>query len=161
NNLGPAFRTTCEFDIMLWGSWHDGNVAGIAWFLNKVLPLHPSLRTARIVIVGRVVEGMPPQLAQHRQVVLAGFVDRLDDFALRSKVLVIPDQAGTGMSVKLVDAVALGVCFACTTCALRGFDVGETGFTPSTDAQALADDVAVLLASEEARRVRAEVASEL
>jgi hypothetical protein len=88
-------------------------------------------------------------------------VDQLDDFMGRSRILVIPDQEGTGISIKALDAFALSRCFAATRPALRGIDTGNTGYQPSANARELADDVANLLASHSAREQRALIARRL
>ena len=65
-----------------------------------------------------------------------------------SRILVIPDQDGTGISIKALEAFALGCCFAGTRAGLRGIDIGDTGYKPSANAKELADDIATLLASQ-------------
>jgi GT2 family glycosyltransferase len=162
NGLPQRFQMSNEFDVMLWGGWHQGNVAGIKWFLDKVVPLEPSLAAARILVVGRVIQGMPDVLTRHPNAFCVGFADELDDFAVRSKILVVPDLAGsTGISIKAMDVVALGACFASTAAGMRGFDLGDSGYRPSMDAREFARDIAHLLDSPEARRERSRIASRL
>jgi hypothetical protein len=76
-------------------------------------------------------------------------------------VLVIPDLAGTGMSRKVLDALALGACFASTAAGMRDIDLGRSGYRPSMDAKDLAEDIEHLLASPAARSERSRVALEL
>jgi Glycosyl transferases group 1 len=161
NRLDAAFRTANLFDVMLWGSWHDANVRGITWFLEKVVTAQEVLQRSRILLVGRVVEGLDKALLRRNNLLVAGFVDTLDDFASRTSVLVIPDQSGTGTSIKAMDAFALGACFASTRFGVRGIDMGDTGYAPSTDAEALAADIVRLLGSATACRERADVACRL
>ena len=162
NRLPASYRTINRFDIMLWGDWHEGNVAGVRWFLEEVVDRHGSLRQANIVLVGRVAQGLPGRLLQRQGLHAVGFVDRLDDFFARSTVLVIPDRPGsTGVSVKAMDACVRGCCFSSTAAGLRGVNIGDTGLAPSDDPTALARDITHLLRSADARGARAVVARRL
>jgi hypothetical protein len=164
NRLPASLRPVTSFDIMLWGDWHEGNVAGVRWFLEQVADSHDRLRQASILLAGRVVRGVPPRLLQRRRQSLytVGFVDHIDDFFARSTVLVIPDRPGsTGTSIKAMDAFARGCCFASTAAGLRGITLGDTGLAPSDDAAAFALDIAGLLRSPDARRARSAVARRL
>ncbi|CAH2601900.1 Glycosyltransferase [Rhodovastum atsumiense] len=161
NRLPDACREVSGCDILVWGGWHQVNVDGVHWFLDQVRPLHPALANARIIIAGRVVQGLDRARLPERNVICAGFVDRLEDVFARSRVLVIPDQAGTGLSIKAMEALAAGACFASTACGLRGLELGDSEYRPATDAAGLAGDIAALLGSAEARRRRTATARRL
>jgi len=160
NGLPEKFRTTNEFDLMLWGSWHDGNVAGVRWFL-EVAAQDARLKGLKILVAGRVAFGLPKHLRSRKDVFVTEHVDHLEDFMERSRILVIPDQDGTGISIKAVDAFAFGSCFVSTSAGLRGIDIGDAGYRPSANAKELADDIATLLASHWGREERASVARRL
>jgi hypothetical protein len=162
NGSPASYRTTSRFDIMLWGDWHRGNVAGVRWFMEQVAGQHDCLRQASILLAGRVAKGLPRRLLQRQGLYAVGFVDCIEDFFARSAVLVIPDQPGsTGISVKAIDALARGCCFSSTAAGLRGVAFGDTGLAPSNDPTALACDIARLLESTDARRERAAIARRL
>jgi hypothetical protein len=162
NGLPAGLGTAPPFDIMLWGDWHEGNVASVRWFLEEVLEKHAGLRQASMLLAGRVIEGLPRRLLRRPRLYAVGFVDRLDDFFARSTVLVIPDRPGsTGGSIKALDALARGCCFASTAAGLRGVGLGDTALKPSDDPAALACDIAGLLQSEDARRARSTIARRL
>jgi glucosyl-dolichyl phosphate glucuronosyltransferase len=160
NGLPESFRTKEPFDLMVWGSRHGGNVASIRWFL-EIVARDERLTRLKILVAGRVVHGLSNGLRRRKGLFLMGHVDRLDDVMERSRILVIPDQDGTGISIKALDAFALGCCFASTRAGLRGVDTGDTGYQPSTNAKELADDIVALLASHRAREQRASVARRL
>jgi hypothetical protein len=162
NKLPAELGAAIPFDIMLWGDWHEGNVAGIRWFFEQVAHRHPCLQEASILLVGRVVQALPPRLLQRQRLYAAGFVDHIDDFFAHSTVLVIADQPGsTGTSIKALDAFARGCCFASTAAGLRGVTLGDTGLAPSDDPAALALDIVGLLQSQDAQRSRAAAALRL
>jgi GT2 family glycosyltransferase len=161
NGLPPALAAAEEFDILLWGGWHQGNVEGIHWFVEQVMRREPALRMARVVIAGRVAQGLDPARLAGIDVTIAGFVDRIEDLMARARLLVIPDTGGTGISIKAMEALAAGLPFAATAAGLRGIDLGGNGFVPAPDAAGLAADAAALLGSEEARRARAALGAAL
>lgn len=154
--LSPGF-----FDIMLWGSWHENNVHSIEWFIENVRPLLGRYADARIVVAGKVVKGLGRFVEAYPEVLFCKFVDRLEDIASRAQVLVIPDQGGTGICVKAMDALAWGRPFAATVHGMRGTDLSGVDYAPATNAQALADDIVKLLASEAERRKRLNVGRQL
>jgi hypothetical protein len=145
------------FDVMLWGSWHKVNVNGIAWFFEHVLPSSPALADARVIIVGSVARGLPASVLERANVKVTGFVDSIDEFAVRSRVLVVPDQVGTGVSIKALDAFRLDACFASTLAGFRGIDLEGLDYMPASSAKELSEDVARLLSSADLREKRAAV----
>lgn len=162
NKLPESYKAINQFDMMLWGDWHGGNVAGVRWFLEEVIDLHPRLRDASVALVGRVRDGLPGGLLKRSNLHVLGFVDRLDDFMARSTVLVVPDRPGSsGISVKMLEACVQGYCFSTTPAGLRGVSVGDTGLIPPNNAAGFARDIAELLESRQARRRRQAVARRL
>lgn len=161
NRVPPEKASPGCFDIMLWGSWHDNNVQSARWFLEEVRPRLGRHAQARIVVVGKLVKGLGKIAGQHPDVLFCDFVDRLEDFAGRSRVLVIPDQMGTGICVKAMDALAWGACFAATRSGMRGMDFDRSRYRPAESAAELAADIATLLDSFGAREARRALADEL
>lgn len=161
NLLPPEKASVGYFDLMLWGSWHDNNVQSIRWFLDVVRPLLGKHRDARIVVAGKVVKGLGKAVGQYPDVVFCDFVDVLEDFASRTRVLVIPDQEGTGICVKTMDALAWSACFAATKSGMRGTRLGSLDYRPSETARQLANDIIKLLDSLTAREQRRVVADAL
>jgi glycosyltransferase involved in cell wall biosynthesis len=161
NRLDSKFLSLNRFDLMLWGDWHGGNIAGVKWFVDEVLPRCPRLAEARIILVGRVARGLPSGLAEKAGFLVAGFVDRLDDFILRTKVLLIPDRGGSGISIKAMDAFAFGRPFVSTSVGMRCVDVGQTGYSATDDPAEFAADIVRLLDSRDERERRSSIARSL
>jgi hypothetical protein len=155
NGLPAAFLEAEGCDILLWGGWHQVNVDAVHWFIEAVRPLHPALLAARVIVAGRVAQGLDPARLAVPGVLVAGFVDRIEDLMAHARLLVIADGGGTGVSIKAMEALASGAPFASTGHGMRGLDLGGTGFAPAADAASLARDVVALLGSGEARRDRA------
>ncbi|CEJ13140.1 putative glycosyl transferase [bacterium YEK0313] len=143
-----------NFDLMLWGSWHDNNVRSIRWFFLDVLPLLAGARRLRIVLAGAVVRAMGDLSFAACDLVTCPEVDALEDLAARASVLVIPDQGGTGISIKMMDALAWGACFAATPGAFRALDLTDEEHCWSATAAELAEDISRLLSSMRERTAR-------
>ena len=154
NRISPNLSAFGVFDLLLWGSGHENNVRSIVWFVDEVLPILSRSVSPRVVIVGRVCHHLPRRIMKHQGILIAGFVDVLQDIALRARVVVVPDQGGSGRSMKLIDALAWGYCFAATSSACRGVMMEGVAFEPATTAEKLASDILSLLKSPESREER-------
>jgi glycosyltransferase involved in cell wall biosynthesis len=158
NSLSDSFQSANAFDLMLWGSPHAGNSDSIQWLINHVLRKDARLGTVKVAIVGRVCELLPAHICKDPRIFPFGYIDNIDDLFARSKILVIPDLEGTGISIKAMEVLALGKCFASTNAGFRGIDTSCCEYVPSQNAEALADDLANLLSSPANRAIRAALA---
>jgi hypothetical protein len=158
NALSARFQKQTAFDLLLWGDWHRTNVEGVRWFLKKVMPLNPRLANATVLIAGRVIRGLPQRLLHRPNIYAAGFVDHLEDLFARTRVLIVPDRQGSGISIKAMEACAHGAPFVSTCAGMRGVDLDGIQFEPAANAAAFARDVAILLTSRGARADRAKIA---
>ena len=103
----------------------EANRDGLLWFLKEVWPdlkgLHPSLGFA---VVGR---NPGPELAELAArlpgVKLTGFVDDLGPFYEKARVFVAPLRFGSGMKVKVINALYRGVPVVTTGIGAEGLDV--------------------------------------
>ena len=81
---------------------------------------------------------------------LLGFVDDLDALRAICRMSVVPDQAGTGIAVKTLAAVAHVHPLSVTTMGLRGLDPAVAAMLPAcTNAESLAADIRSVLSSTE------------
>ncbi|WP_419913039.1 glycosyltransferase [Hoeflea sp.] len=161
NNIACENGAPGFFDIMLWGSWHENNVQSIRWFLEKVRPRLEKRRKLRIVIVGRVLNGLRPYIRKYPDVVCCEFVDRLEDIAIRSSVLVLPDRKGTGISIKAMDVLGWSACFSSTKQGMRGVEFGRFDSPVTETAEEMAADILELLDEHSKREARRELAQNL
>ncbi len=161
NALSTAFAANESIDVLLWGDWHEGNARAVKWFFEQVRGAHPVLQQARIGVIGRVTRIIPASFRALPNVVMADFVDTLHDFFARSKVLVIADQEGSGVSIKAIEVMSRGQAFASTRVGLRGLEIGSTGYRPADTAADLAADLVSILQDTAARSRRADIARDL
>lgn len=108
--------------ILYVGSWNLANPPSIAWFFKQVLPFVD--RSANIVVAGGICEyirrGLGDHYARSDNIHLLDQVDDVAEFYERAAVVILPTTVGTGASVKLVEALAMGVPTVMSSLALRG-----------------------------------------
>ena len=101
------------------GSSNPINTEGARWFMEKVMPLvvarHP---TFQFLTVGAVGNSLPAKPG----FVPLGYVTNVSD-AMRTAMMVVnPVQMGTGITIKLLDALAAGMPIVTTRAGARGLD---------------------------------------
>jgi glycosyltransferase involved in cell wall biosynthesis len=140
---GPSDIEPVAGRVLFAGSFNDLNVAGLRWFLAEVWPRVRAQAEAELHVCGTVAEklGEPPP-----GVVVRGTVPALAPEIGAACVVVDPLRAGTGLQIKLADALAHGRPVVATPAAAAGFPAGEEhGVVVAGDATAFADAVVALL----------------
>ncbi len=103
-----------EFDCLFIGSANPFNRAGVDWFFKEV---HPFLKgRARVAVVGeasRHVKNIP-------DVALIGHVNELRDAYSKARLAICPLRSGTGLKVKVIEALSYGVPVVTTSWGLTG-----------------------------------------
>ena len=139
------------------GSFH--NVDGIAWFLRGCWPkIARAVPDARLHIVGSVcarLSALPPG------VVLEGIVDDIDAAYRGAAICVVPLRAGSGLKIKLVEAITHGVPAVTTSVGAQGLGfLRPAPFCIADEAADFAQTVIDLLSSEAQRRRLEEAAGQ-
>lgn len=118
------------FDIGLIGTWTWGpNLIGLDWFLREVCPLLPD--NIRIAVAGRV----PADLQAPMNVTLMGRVPSSEDFLRSCRLIALSSRAGTGVQLKTIEAVQLGLPAVATSLSCRGFTALPANFTLADTAE--------------------------
>ena len=151
---GPA---SLEDRVLFVGSGSLHNVDGLKWFLADCWPAVRARRPGALLhVVGTVgarVADVPSG------VVLRGEVDDLDADYRDASVVVVPLRAGSGLKVKLVEALCHGKAVVSTSVGAQGLGGRQPdAVVLADDADAFARAVAELLA-DPARRTSAEAAA--
>jgi polysaccharide biosynthesis protein PslH len=145
-------------DGLFLGSGNTANIAAVAYFMDAVLPsIRRRLPGFRLVLAGSICDKVPDA----EGVLKLGIVEKLADAYARAPLSLNPMQAGTGIAIKLLDALAAGVPTVTTRTGARG--LGEAYgngvvMVPDDDAEAFADAVVALSSSEAARREKGDAA---
>lgn len=121
-----------EDDALLFvGSNTAPNIVGLEWFFEKVWPLARAKRPeARLEVAGSVARalGAPPE-----GVTMLGVVDDLAPLYAEAGVVISPLYTGSGLKIKLIEALAAGKAVVGTSVTAQGVEAIVA------DAMALAD----------------------
>lgn len=136
------------------------NADGLAWFLAEIWPaIREAVPAARFDVVGSVV---PPDGVRPAGVRFHGRVAALDPWYRDAAVVVSPLRTGTGLKIKLVEALGHGKAIVGTSVTLQGVEdaVGDA-ISCADSAEAFARAVASLLADPALRARRGTAALEV
>jgi glycosyltransferase involved in cell wall biosynthesis len=106
-------------DIVLFvGSSAAPNVDGIKWFIDFCWPSIRQRRPDAVLnIAGSVCSGLARVPAGTR---LLNVVEHLDDLYAEASVVISPLRAGSGLKIKLIEALSKGKAVVATTTTLQG-----------------------------------------
>ena len=119
------------------------NVHGVSWFIDRVLPLvRRQVPEAELWLVGGICDRIGTAAGVRR----FGFVDSLDDLYRRAAVVINPQQFGTGLSIKSIDALLHGAALVTSASGARGLEDGAaSAFLLAESAEEFGDYLAELL----------------
>ena len=136
--------------------FYPPNADAVRWFVAEVFDrIRAAVPDARFVVVG----ARPPAdiAALHdpaRGIEVRGYVPDIAPLLAEAAATVVPTRAGSGMRVKILEAMAMGLPVVSTTVGAEGIvAVPETHLLIADDAPAFAD-AAVRLLSDSALRAR-------
>ena len=137
------------WDVLVVADQHDFNIRSVRWFLD-VIRSNPVLRRARVAIAGRAGSHISPrEYGDLRGVRFLGFVPDLEQLRAKSRLSVIPDQAGTGIAIKTLTALAAAHPIVTTTFGTRGLPLTMgADIAAHDDAVEFAADIVRLLEDE-------------
>lgn len=96
------------------------NINGVKWFLDMVWPkLIKKQPELKFYLAGRK---MPKWLLNYKQqgINVIGEVESANDFINQNQIMIVPLFAGSGMRIKIIEAMALGKMVIATSIALEG-----------------------------------------
>lgn len=95
------------------------NVEGVNWFINSIW--NNINQDNKLYLAGK---GMPkPLIAQQSKTIsVQGFVDDAKEFMMAYDVMIVPLLSGSGIRVKIIEALALGKCIISTTVGAEGIE---------------------------------------
>jgi succinoglycan biosynthesis protein ExoO len=150
-----------EADRLLFvGSKTAPNVDGLRWFLDTVWPTIRGRRpSARLTVAGSVCAEMAPPPAG---VEYLGVVPDLDPLYRRAGVVISPLRAGSGLKIKLIEALAWGKAVVATSATAQGVRSLLQGVVPIVDEpEAFAAEILALMDDDGARLGQAQAALRL
>ena len=97
-----------KYDIIYVASDNVHNVRSAKWFFEEVYPLLPA--TIKICVIGKINKSVPDNVRVER----VPFAPELDTFYNDSRIAICPMLSGTGVKVKVVEALSFGLPVVCT-----------------------------------------------
>jgi succinoglycan biosynthesis protein ExoO len=146
--------------VLFVGSKTAPNIIGLRWFLEAIWPaVRSSVPDAVLLVAGSVCDTVKPLPDGVR---LLGSVRDLAAIYQRAAVVISPLQAGSGLKIKLIEALAQGKAVVATEATLQGVeqDVGRV-VSAADDPADFAAAVIRLLSDEKLRLAQASAALEL
>jgi glycosyltransferase involved in cell wall biosynthesis len=113
---------TDPIDVLFVGAAHSANAQAVTWLLEEVWPLIQD-RGWTLKIVGNVSELIrwcSPAILKRFSACFTGHVKDLAPYYGAARCVVGPMRSGTGISIKTIEAFALGLPFIGTKKAYRG-----------------------------------------
>ena len=127
------------------GSSFEANEKSITYFIESVLPLvTQKAPDFKLFVAGSICNNVE----YHPSIVKLGRVEHVADAYLRGPILINPITAGTGLKIKLLEAMSLGIPAVSTAMGVRGIDeifLSGALVIPDGDAQAFADALVRLM----------------
>lgn len=155
----PPNRGTAPLLLHVGTMFYPPNADAVRWFATEVFDrVRAAVPDARFVVVG----ARPPAdlVALHdpaRGIEIRGYVDDIGPLLAEAAATVVPTRAGSGMRVKILEAMAMGLPIVTTTVGAEGIAVvSERHLLVADEPEAFADAAVRLLTDADLRtRLRA------
>lgn len=124
----PPVKNAVRTELVIasnWGWIH--NVDGLRWFLDKVMPLIRSEHDLAHITLGVLGRNPPAWITRYIDagVVAEGFVDDLHQRLQQSLVFLSPLFVGSGIRIKILEAMSAGLPVVSTSVGAEGIALGE------------------------------------
>jgi glycosyltransferase involved in cell wall biosynthesis len=148
-----------RMNLLFVGGWHKPNIQGMDWFFEEVFKPHLEPANVNLFVVG----GIFPEKARYPsdRIFWAGLLDRLDLVYAGAEIVIAPLLAGTGVNIKVLEALAIGKPVVGTSVAFRGIHGARETLGCFDDPEAFADRVLQLINRSHEREQAAQASREL
>ncbi|GEN76800.1 glycosyltransferase family 4 protein [Chryseobacterium hagamense] len=149
-NIPPSFfshfntHSEKKYDLIFVGSENYFNRQSMQWFFKNVYPLLPE--NINIIIIGRICR----HLEEMKNVTLLEFAENLEQYYHQSGIAICPMLEGTGIKIKVIEALSYGLPVVGTERAVDGFSSKtKNGCLIGNSPEGFRDHLLSLLQSEE------------
>jgi succinoglycan biosynthesis protein ExoO len=142
--------------LLFVGSNTAPNVIGMRWFLQSVWPqIRQEVPDCRLLVAGSVARGLP-EAVPAAGVRFLGMVADLDPLYVEAGVVISPLTVGSGLKIKLIEALGQGKAIVATSVTTEGCeDAVVQAICQRNDVGAFADAVVELLTDDALRLAKA------
>jgi polysaccharide biosynthesis protein PslH len=122
-NRFPFFTGKREpYTILFSGNMgYFPNEQAVLWFAQQVLPqIKATIPQVKFYIVGARPTRAVRQLAQEPNIIVTGFVEDVGVYLRQAAIAIAPVQAGSGIQIKVIEAMACGAPIVATPVVLGG-----------------------------------------
>lgn len=149
--VGPSkdSRNIISVATMSW----PPNIDSMLHFCSNIYPLiKEQTPEARLIIAGSRPPSAVKRLERDSSISVPGFVDDVHELARNAAVFIVPLRAGSGMRVKILNAMSMGLPVVSTSVGCEGIEVtqGENALIADTP-RGFADCVMTLLNNTQVR----------
>ncbi len=132
------------------GSENGPNITGLNWFLTDVWPIirkrHPEVHLDIVGTINRAFENEYPNVRFH------GRVDDLTNFYEQAQVVIAPLLYGSGMKIKVAEAMSYGKACVTTSMGLQGLLSAKIAVTCADSTTDFADSLIRILTENDLRK---------
>lgn len=121
-------------------SWEPTRL-GLTWFMREV---RSGIQDLPLTVIGKgAPASLTLMLANDPAVTALGFIDDLDPYYARAKCFIAPLLDGSGIKIKILNALARGIPVVTTPVGIEGFPAGfescvQVAYTPQSFAEQVA-----------------------
>ena len=130
-----------QYDLLYIASDNQHNIRSAKWFFEEVYPLLPT--NINICVIGAVIKHIDISYLNVTNVI---FAEDIDQYYSKTKVVICPMLTGTGVKVKVVEALSYGLPVVCTSRGVDGLpNKTNNGCLVSNNAKQFAENILSLL----------------
>ena len=128
-------------------NWQPNSEA-VDWLVSSIFPaLKKVIPEVRLNLAGSFMNGKFPS-DKNAGIINHGFVENSTDFMLTKGILVLPIQSGSGVRMKLLEALSLGIPVVTTAIGAQGINDFSTVYCAETEEEFVAKIAELLLSTE-------------
>jgi polysaccharide biosynthesis protein PslH len=163
SDVKGAAPSNDAIDLLFVGQYSKPNFAAVEWFLREVWPLIAH-KKYKLIIVGAVegfVRASAPKLYEEFRNSFLGPIADLAPYYRSARCVIAPMVYGSGISIKTIEALALGKPFVGRSKAFRGMPmdrIEQAGLHAYDDPKSFADAIVRALSSEQLEGTRSRAA---